>query len=103
MYNRVGPGVLVLHLGGMKREWRWDRMSLYRRPEPGLTYPMMTLSAPRGVTRIGGAKVYAAKLATAGWSDTSYGAIGGAYFLLQPLNGYISTWGGVRKRVQLTR
>lgn len=28
------------------------------------THPMMTLNAPSGVTRIGGANVYAAKLAT---------------------------------------
>lgn len=28
------------------------------------THPMITLSAPRGVTSIGGAKVYAAKFAT---------------------------------------
>lgn len=29
------------------------------------TYPINTLRAPNGVTNIGGAKVYAAKLATA--------------------------------------
>ena len=28
------------------------------------TYPIITLRAPRGVTSIGGAKVYAAKFAT---------------------------------------
>ena len=30
----------------------------------GGTYPMMTLIAPNGVTRMAGANVYAAKLAT---------------------------------------
>lgn len=42
----------------------------------GRTDPMMTLNAPRGVTSIGGANVYAAKLATGGscWmSDGGHG------------------------------
>lgn len=32
-------------------------------------YPMRTVKAPRGVTIIGGANVYAAKLATATYTD----------------------------------
>lgn len=35
------------------------------------TYPMSTLSAPRGVTRIAGANAYAAKFATTEWKRVS--------------------------------
>ncbi len=48
------------------------------------TNPMITLIAPRGVTRMAGAKVYAAKLATAIYEQGETKAVVVVSYLRQP-------------------
>lgn len=64
MYNPVYRGDRVLHSGGMRRGQHWNEMVSQSNEGYEKAYPMSTLRAPSGVTNIGGANVYAAKLAT---------------------------------------